>query len=700
MHSERFQVNSPVGLHGGPMSGLMKVPVMINGQPVNRETADQLYGLGRDEPIHVSADTGNPQLDRDVVHLAQGVINLERDPWPGNREPIPPEHVNLWANFARSAPTFGLGIPQEGPNQIDPAKIEALTRKYLPQEGAAPTTSKTEKSSAREPVNGEMTARLSKWHVVALGEMQQPGGVGAADYNPVLDGANPDDPPQSDTSQNSFEQDVALETWVNAAVDMLNRGEPEEAILAQLAHDGCPNPQEILQRAQEQPLGEEKPISDEIGQDPFNAPPSADAPSGQMESVSQQPPVLGSMVKEAPGKEHMKGVSDKRNRQYEHVLESCKESHPEWDEDRCKEYAARTVNKTRSEKGETKSAAGYWEQQGVETSGAPEVGDTYTFQPEGTTLYVQAVTPDGVSVTESGMDPQEAKHLSMEEFLGMVGEGTLIKDEGPLDPDTDITNPDYPLFEAGDTGSGGAGGRFAQKVRIANTSMTGTVIDRYEDTWGQGLVMVALDDGGTVTVAPTAVEEVDAESAPHPVSQIQEFIDSMEPVQPTRPHIEARIANLRLVRKACQSAVSRLGFSDQVKVASIDSDAQAEIAALEDFLGAVASQSDVAYLSGLQTYRTHGLELPGVKRASLQGTFAAEQPAIFVAELDEAVSRDPEATAYAAARHAQANNLNIPEFVAAAEDHRKVRTEEFADVEHTTTEPEIDAEGPAEQLFV
>ena len=55
-------------------------------------------------------------------------------------------------------------------------------------------------------------------------------------------------------------------------------------------------------------------------------------------------------------KEHMKGVGDKRNRQYEHVLASCKESHPDWEEDRCKEYAARTTNKTRAEKGETKDS--------------------------------------------------------------------------------------------------------------------------------------------------------------------------------------------------------------------------------------------------------------------------------------------------------------------------------------------------------
>lgn len=64
-----------------------------------------------------------------------------------------------------------------------------------------------------------------------------------------------------------------------------------------------------------------------------------------------------SMQKHAPGKEHMKGVSPKRNRQYEHILESCRSEHPEWPEDRCKELAARTVNKTRSEHGETKGSS-------------------------------------------------------------------------------------------------------------------------------------------------------------------------------------------------------------------------------------------------------------------------------------------------------------------------------------------------------
>lgn len=62
------------------------------------------------------------------------------------------------------------------------------------------------------------------------------------------------------------------------------------------------------------------------------------------------------LQKLAPGKEHMKGVSPKRNRQYEDILASCRKSHPDYSEERCKELAARTVNKTRAEKGETKSS--------------------------------------------------------------------------------------------------------------------------------------------------------------------------------------------------------------------------------------------------------------------------------------------------------------------------------------------------------
>jgi len=50
-----------------------------------------------------------------------------------------------------------------------------------------------------------------------------------------------------------------------------------------------------------------------------------------------------------------KAWSDKRERQYEHIKESYEERGRS--EDKAEEIAARTVNKTRTEKGETKSPA-------------------------------------------------------------------------------------------------------------------------------------------------------------------------------------------------------------------------------------------------------------------------------------------------------------------------------------------------------
>jgi hypothetical protein len=63
-----------------------------------------------------------------------------------------------------------------------------------------------------------------------------------------------------------------------------------------------------------------------------------------------------SFIKEAPGDKHLPAATPKRNRQYEHILDSCKKEHPDWSLDKCKELAARTVNKQRAEKGETKSS--------------------------------------------------------------------------------------------------------------------------------------------------------------------------------------------------------------------------------------------------------------------------------------------------------------------------------------------------------
>lgn len=53
-----------------------------------------------------------------------------------------------------------------------------------------------------------------------------------------------------------------------------------------------------------------------------------------------------------PGKKHLRGVSDKEQRQYEHIKESAEESGRYGD--RAEEVAARTVMKEHKEKGHKK----------------------------------------------------------------------------------------------------------------------------------------------------------------------------------------------------------------------------------------------------------------------------------------------------------------------------------------------------------
>lgn len=86
----------------------------------------------------------------------------------------------------------------------------------------------------------------------ALGEVQPDSAVGGV--HAVEEERLPKSISFEDVGQNSFEQNIAVKTWVDHAVDMLNRAEPESAILAELAHDGCPDPQGVLDMAQQQPL--------------------------------------------------------------------------------------------------------------------------------------------------------------------------------------------------------------------------------------------------------------------------------------------------------------------------------------------------------------------------------------------------------------------------------------------------------------
>lgn len=492
-------VHGAFGLHFDPNQ------IWINGlDPTNERNFDALYQQGmRGNTLQLAAETGDPQRDRDAVHIGRGILTASMNPWPVHFGRLPADKFNFGANYLRQQ---YLGLPQEGPQQVPSAPVE---------------------SQPSVAVSGDMSV-TSKWTVVALGELQQPGGVGATqDYNPVTDGPNPDGPSFGDNAGNSQEQEVALETWVNMAVDMINRGETPEAVLAQLAHDGCPNPQEVLARAQQQPMQDQQPVSDEIGQDPFEAPAPSDAPTGQMQGLSQQPPTL------------------------------------------------------------------------------------------------------------------------------------------------------------------------AKRVRIAGTTMTGTEIDRWESMWGEGQVKIALDEGGTITVSPEAVEATDG-SFKHPVTDIQSFIDSMPEVQPTRPHIEARLANLDLVHRAIRSNISSVGFSDQVKLDRIESQVAAESALLKEVLSSHTDEFEIAYAKARPRFQFNAFKVADAEVTPWAGR-PREAGAIWAKENFDIAVADNDSFVAAAAHYASRAGMTgsqFQEFLAGAEDHRIVRTEEF------TAEEPVDNDGPAEALFV
>lgn len=121
-------------------------------------------------------------------------------------------------------------------------------------------------------------------------------------------------------------------------------------------------PAEGITESPESEGGEVLQFPSEERSDAPEATPEVEVPMAMAASADDAVPLDGSprsktadLEKLAPGKQHLPAASPKRNRQYEHILESCKKEHPDYDLDRCKELAARTVNKTRAEHGETKS---------------------------------------------------------------------------------------------------------------------------------------------------------------------------------------------------------------------------------------------------------------------------------------------------------------------------------------------------------
>lgn len=492
-----------------------------------------------------------------------------------------------------------------------------------------------------------VSSTLAKYQVIALGEMQQPGGVGATQSAGMVDGD-----PQSDLSRepgsditdagrNSFEENVALETWVNFAVDMLNRGQDPEQIIAQLAHDGCPDPEGVMKKAQTQP--EDAPQPNQGAQDPFEIPYKQDAAtSDSMESVSQQPAVMAKRARVAEWEKPWEESGDEDDDDDPtHGGDMCPACGGKMRDGKCREYdRAREADDSDKEK---------WSRVAAD--------DVSPFE-----IEVPKTEPTEYAPKTKKTDP------NWNLFDVDSGEG---KPAGPFDVDEteDTDNAVEPIKFTDEVSKQETKDvRKSHRVKIAS-GQTGIVTEVYPGLWGDSIVKVALDGGGTIEVGPEQVSPV-ADTSKDRITEIQTFIDSMPPVEATRPSIQARVANLKSIQKLILAHISQVPYEDKVKLFRLDSKVKEDLMELNDNLQITGSNEDYEYLHKQPHYRVQTLDLPGIERPVVSNTEwnsrIAEHAAIFVSELPAEIKEDEGQFVSAAHHLAQSHNGNIGQFVAAA----------------------------------
>lgn len=576
MHSESIVQTNPA--HEGLLYGLhpfSQAGLRVNGQDLTNRNAWQPFVLqnkSTQTPLELSADTGDPQMDRDLVHLGKHTILKGGALWPGS--PPPSTHFNMAANALRGV----QGLPQEGLQVLPEDQIQRDAFPHLahssswivePKEDIKEALSSLhEKTIDNGRVNREMsdlekgtrqatidptsegdtcpncerylqpgigyeicpfcehTLKTSKWSIVSLQEAPTGGGLDPS-YNPVVDGPNPNGANFSDNAGNSPEQEIALQTWVNMALDALNRGESEDAVLAQLAHDGCPDPKAVIERALKQPFDENTGIAPDT-QDPFEVP-NAPEDEGSMQSVSQQPPVV--------------------------------------------------------------------------------------------------------------------------------------------------------------TGS----------VRIKGTSHVGKEVERYEDMWGQGLVIVALEDGTRITVSPDQVENI-ADQVDSPLNDIQSFIDSFPPVEPHRASIMARIANLEELSGMCSEVMKTASALEQFELDHLSSEVKSEVLELRQALRTIDPDESDIYLAGLPTYRHNAFELASSTTDRIYEGNIREAAVIWASESPYTSESFEDDVRFSALNYCSDKNMNtnqVNEFYKAAKEKIDSKTV----IEETISKVASNTDFPDEALF-
>ena len=568
---------------------------------------------------------------------------------------------------------------------------------------------------------------MSRWQVIA---------ADAADYNAITDGPNPVGPNFADNANNSFEQENALKTWVDMALDEMSRGAMEQEVIAKLAHDGCPAPEEVYARAIEAQAQQANEVQPELTEQPEQLPAPDDTsmvspPMGVQASVQEDNvnptgidvPALVSSHTVAGVAYDVLGLGDGEHHSH-YVVQRVSD-------------AARIGHILSAEEMPNSTAPdGYWvtgfvtqmEQQGIvqidplaqHVASPPPMAPPMAGQaPAQTAPAAEAVTyPEPTAAQQQsgmvGIDQLKAKLMEAEAQGDQVTAQAIRQQIATM------------------------WGQYTGRVSVGNISgkMAGVTFDLY----GRAVMAVEQDNGQQIQVDATKAEPADTPVGDDPVSEIQTFIDGIPEVQPNDIQgVHARIQGLQEARNMVLAALNTASSAGDTQTMGVlqtmRTATTSAIKSLQDTGKHIVTAGERDYLLGQPQFEIAkqiaanggGLGVPAQNGSpdfdAVQAHMAAEasthdprqanteQALIMVSELPELMLHDAAAINDLAAAWSDERTAGLDpdmqrdmrdQYCQAVEAARVARLSQtsVAAPAPRTASTTTDADGPAEALFV
>ena len=206
-------------------------------------------------------------------------------------------------------------------------------------------------------------------------------------------------------------------------------------------------------------------------------------------------------------------------------------------------------------------------------------------------------------VDKFGQSPESAQSIldaAMEQQRNLNGQLDAPPAQDPADAQP--VQPNQP--NQGDVVSDGQpqnNGAFSH-VRTPSGHV-GHVVETWEDMYGEKWAMVATANGFKESVYADELTEEEAPGTENALAELKDFYDSMEPVEASVASLQARMANVRILKQEIRRHMAnpRLSLEERYALDQMDADASVEMLELTDAVPQVM-QSEQSYLDDQPTY--------------------------------------------------------------------------------------------------